>query len=224
VDSITNLDAGTVLSSTVGQDPSSAFSDDGILFQSAGGDLLVSINGSAGNDYAAIQLLNQSRPSVSGFEFLDLPQSAITGTTAADTIRKLDDNDVVSGIGGNDTLRTTGGNDTLYGSQSDTIADELVGGLGDNVLYGGTGADSIYFEANGGQDVVVDVEVSAGDKLLISGTLADGLVVTSAAELIARPTDTADGYAEIDLGGTGNYVRLIGISTAELTEDYFQIV
>ncbi|WPZ36421.1 DUF4347 domain-containing protein [Thalassobaculum sp. OXR-137] len=158
---------------------------------------------------------------------------SLYGGQQADLVHGNQGDDLLYGNKGADTLIGGDGNDTLYGGLSSeqggdgTSIDVLGGGAGDDAFYGGegvdwiytgSGADKIYIDNGNGFDVVADFDVAAGDMLMIR-THVNGQAISSAADLIARATDNAEGDAVIDLGG--QHVRLIGIHTADLTENYF---
>ena len=162
-------------------------------------------------------------------------QDLLYGNTGADTLFGDAGNDVLYGDEGADRLSGGSGNDTLYGGlSSDNGADGesydiLYGGAGDDVFYGGEGVDWIYtgegadrivIETLNGFDVIADFDVAAGDRLAIASNV-NGLTLTDAADVIARASDNPDGDVEFDLGG--QHVRLIGVRTADLTADYFEL-
>ena len=154
------------------------------------------------------------------------------GGQGLDVLNGNDGADNLSGGDGADTLIGGDGNDTLYGGLSSanggdgTSFDILSGGAGDDVFHGGegvdwiftgAGADKIYVDDLNGIDVVADFGLTE-DQIVIRST-ANGQTFTSAADVIARAADNADGDVEIDLGG--QYVRLIGVQASDLTESMF---
>jgi Ca2+-binding RTX toxin-like protein len=137
---------------------------------------------------------------------------------------------VLSGGAGDDDLEGGDGADTLYGGASGTDRqfDVLGGGAGDDVIYGGEGVDwiysgvgndAIYIEGSNGYDVLADFE--AGADVIHIATNVNGTGIASFADVQAVATDNQEGNAELALSG-GNIVRIIGVSSAQLTEDMFQ--
>ncbi|WPZ35029.1 DUF4347 domain-containing protein [Thalassobaculum sp. OXR-137] len=163
----------------------------------------------------------------------NLGDDVLNGNKGQDTLYGGAGADRLSGGDGADTLVGGAGDDTLSGGRSsedgtnDGSFDVLDGGAGDDAFYGGegidwiytgTGADLIYIEDLNGFDVVADFNLAEGDRLMIALNV-NGQAITSAADVIARASDNADGDVEIDLGG--QYVRLIGVHASDLTEAYF---
>ena len=73
--------------------------------------------------------------------------------------------------GGNDTLIGGKGDDILYGQGGDDI---LIGGEGDDILYGGTGADTfVWQEGDLGNDVIMDFNADEGDRIDLSDLFKD---------------------------------------------------
>jgi Ca2+-binding RTX toxin-like protein len=92
------------------------------------------------------------------------------GTTGADTISALSDNDIVVGRGGDDTLNGDAGSDMLLGgSGNDTVR----GGTNNDILSGGTGADRFVFAETGSlnSDSIVDFSFVDGDTIDLSALL-----------------------------------------------------
>ena len=200
-------DGSDVLNGNEGQDVLSGGAGDDIL---SGGDGADTLQGGIGDD-------------------------TLYGGQHEDLLFGNDGRDVLNGGDGADTLQGGAGDDILYGGRSsedgaqDGSFDVLDGGAGDDAFYGGegidwiytgAGADRIYIEDLNGFDVVADFDVAEGDRLMIQ-TNVNGQAITSAADVIARASDNADGDVEIDLGG--QYVRLIGVHAADLTESHFGI-
>lgn len=91
-----------------------------------------------------------------------------------DVVRAGDGDDIIIGGGGQDELFGDGGNDVITGGIGD---DQLFGGDGDDVLNGelvndtittGAGADTVIFDADGGNDRITDFEAGV-DRLEING-------------------------------------------------------
>ncbi len=114
--------------------------------------------------------------------------------------------DTVSGGLGDDLLHGGKDADMLYGGAGDDI---LCGDLGDDTLTGGDGADIFMFDANGGNDVIMDF-VSGTDQIHLMDSS-----FTTAAQALAKFHDNV-----LDLGN-GNSITLTGIDT--LTENDFMI-
>lgn len=163
--------------------------------------------------------------------FGNLGNDALSGGTGDDTLSGGAGIDVLSGGAGDDQLNGGAGDDTLYGGVAGgaTGIDVLDGGAGNDALYGGEGvdwiytgegSDAIYIEALNGFDVVVDFDSAAGDVIHLA-TDVNGSGLTSFAAVQAAATDNADGNVEIALGAD-NYVRIIGLSSAQLSSDMFQ--
>ncbi len=95
----------------------------------------------------------------------------LNGTSGDDVILGSNGVDTLTGHAGNDHLEGKGGNDTLYGNAGNDI---LIGGEGDDILFGGTGADTFVWNAGDiGKDVIKDFNAAEGDKIDLSGLLAD---------------------------------------------------
>ena len=151
------------------------------------------------------------------------------GGTGNDTYYVDDNGDVVSeqsvaGIddGGSDTVKSTitytlGDNIeklTLTGTNDidgagNGLANYLTGNSGDNVLWGGAGADRFIFLADSGHDTIADFSASQNDSINVHAITAgvvqpDGVVITQ------DGSDTV-----IDLGG-GNIITVLGATTADV--------
>jgi Ca2+-binding RTX toxin-like protein len=116
----------------------------------------------------------------------------ITGNSIANSIFGNDGADNLKGLGGNDKLDGGTGNDTI------------AGGVGDDALYGGAGADRFYFETtDAGNDTIHDFQDGIDFIQLKSGTA------------YTFGTDTATGYATIDVGSA--HVLLKGIASSAIS-------
>ncbi len=190
----------------------------------------------------------------------------LTGTAASETINALGDNDFIVGGGGNDIIdagdgddvvRTGSGNDMIIGglgrdlidagagndiiSGGSGLANELAGGLGDDVFIVAAIGDTIIEFANEGIDEVrtslsvltlaPNVESltytggaaaflgigNSSDNIIIGGTGVDQLSGLGGNDTL---NDGGGAGADTLLGGTGNDVYVIGnrgSSTIELT-------
>jgi Ca2+-binding RTX toxin-like protein len=92
-----------------------------------------------------------------------------TGNELKNTVVGNRGDNMLSGLAGNDLLQGAEGNDTLLGgSGADTLDggagnDVLDGGVGNDTLTGGQGNDLYRFARGGGQDVIVEKDVAAGN-------------------------------------------------------------
>jgi Ca2+-binding RTX toxin-like protein len=120
----------------------------------------------------------------------------IIGSGAADTLHGGAGNDLIEGRGGNDTLNGDSGSDVLRGESGNDV---LNGGYGSDYLDGGEGnddlesdnGDTLYFEANDGQDRLTGSELSY---------LAFGAGVNPD-DVVLNYTGTADSTFRIEYGG-----------------------
>jgi len=80
-------------------------------------------------------------------------------------------NDVITGYASGDVLSGLGGNDTLSGNAGD---DTLDGGPGNDFLQGGSGNDTYLLARGHGQDLVSDVDATAGntDRIVYADDIA----------------------------------------------------
>ncbi|WP_202679228.1 ExeM/NucH family extracellular endonuclease [Skermanella mucosa] len=145
---------------------------------------------------------------------LDLgnPIRTVSGTNKADsftdagafatTYRAGNGNDVVRGLDGADTLLGGNGGDGLFGGSGN---DRLDGGTGDDRLAGDAGADIFVVSRGGGKDMVLDFDLSEGDRLEIDR----GLRLRDVTE---RDTDGAGGADTTVLEFNGASVALVGVT------------
>lgn len=195
--------AGDTLSGQVGNDT---------LFGGQGDDL---VRGGGGDDRLVGNRQNDS----------------LSGGSGDDSLSGGADADFLDGGIGDDRLYGGEGDDTLYGGaaggtvgidvlQGGAGNDMMVGGAGVDWIYTGSGRDAVYIEASNGFDVIADLDVTAGDIVHIA-TNINGSGLVSFAGLRGAASDNADGDVEIDLGGN-NYVRIMGMTSTQLTSDMFQ--
>lgn len=155
----------------------------------------------------------------------------LSGGSGDDTLSGGAEVDLLSGGAGDDRLNGGDGDDTLYGGSAggalgiDVLEggagnDVLMGGAGVDWIYTGSGRDSVYVEASNGFDVIVDFDLAAGDVVHVARNV-NGSGLVSFAGLLEVASDNVDGEAEIDLG-SNNYIRMMGMTTAQLTSDMFQ--
>ncbi len=201
-----------VVYGNLGSDSLSGQLGEDTLFGGQGDDLLY---GGSGNDVLAGNLQND----------------VLSGGGGDDTLSGGGDFDVLYGGVGDDNLAGGAGDDTLYGGLAGGSSgiDVLGGGDGDDVIYGGegidwiytgSGSDAIYIEASNGYDVVVDFDSLSGDVIHIASNV-NGSGIASFADVLAAATDSAEGNVEIDLG-SNNFVRIVGVTTSQLSSDMFQ--
>jgi Ca2+-binding RTX toxin-like protein len=118
----------------------------------------------------------------------------IFGGNGASLIQGSADNDVIVGGGASDTIGGQLGDDTILGNGGN---DQLAGRSGNDWLEGGEGADTFRFaETDFGNDVVLDLDFSEGDRLVFfAGSLdVDNIVVTDQAELVNLIANVASGF------------------------------
>ncbi|WP_349617383.1 calcium-binding protein [Azotobacter salinestris] len=84
----------------------------------------------------------------------------LLGSLGLDSTLGDDGNNTLRGGNGDDVLYGMGGQDNLYGNGGN---DYLSGGTGDDYLAGGTGNDVYLFNLGDGQDILFDVDASAGN-------------------------------------------------------------
>ncbi len=116
---------------------------------------------------------------------------------------------VLRGGEGNDTLDGLGDNDTLYG------------GAGNDTLTGDVGNDTFVFERFGASnaDRILDFQAGAGvtDVINLQGF---GTAFNTFGEVIAASVNDGFGNVIIDFG-SGNTLRLDGVTVAQLVADDF---
>ena len=126
--------------------------------------------------------------------------------------------DFVKGGNGADKLFGRGGNDELYGNRG---ADHLLGNLGNDTLIGGKGADLLVggegedvfvFQANGGDDQVVDF--TSGTDLLDLTDFAFANFEAIQDTLSATENGTM-------MALEGSMITLSGVDSTSLTVDDF---
>ncbi|MEC7120099.1 MAG: calcium-binding protein, partial [Pseudomonadota bacterium] len=129
------------------------------------------------------------RDLVNGAQRGDQFNTAILGTSGADT---------VNGTVGNDYVNGGQGNDTLSGGDGD---DFLVGGAGDDMLDGGEGHDQ--FIGGGGNDSIMGGE---GEDVIVAYNLA-----TDGADQI----NLGDGMDTVNLSATGSTQIRVSFTSTE---------
>jgi hypothetical protein len=126
----------------------------------------------------------------------------LTGTGGEDRLAGDSGNDRLFGLGGHDRLDGGRGDDQLDGGSG---IDLLIGGQGNDRLTGGSGADTFGFEAQSGNDYILDFN-AAEDRL----SFASDTGIRS-----ARTADyNGDGKADLMLVLTGGgAVTLYGVAS-----------
>ena len=156
--------------------------------------------------------------------------SAVQGSTTADTITSLDEDDVIRGGLGADTISTGSGDDVIYGEAgADTINagddnDVIVGGTGADTIDGGAGTDTVVFigDVANASGVVVNLSLSpstgsGGDAQGDTYTNVENITGSAYADTLtgddnANSIQGRGGNDTID-GGAGNDVLSGGAGT-----------
>lgn len=105
----------------------------------------------------------------------------LTGSDSANSIFGGAGRDVVDGGAGDDRVNGFTGSDIVVGGAGNDVVDGgMTGTLGEmDMLYGGTGADTFFFETlgsswTGSNDQVMDFSHLEGDKIDIAGVFTNG--------------------------------------------------
>lgn len=178
------------------------------------------LNGSANNDILSGGSGDDTIHGEAGMDVLDggIGRDTITGGSGDDTIFGGDGDDLnLNGGDGNDTVDGGDGDDIIGGWNGDDI---LIGGTGDDRLWGDAGSDTFVFAANSGNDVITDFVAGAGSDDVIELQSISGLS-DFASVLLAASDDGTN--TTIDLG-SGNSIKLEGVSESELHADDFKFV
>lgn len=190
------------------------------------------LQGGAGNDMMRGGRNNDTLSGNQGADqlFGDIDSDLIRGGQDNDVIYGGQNEDTIAGDLGNDVVSGDRGHDSIYGGQGNDVLygmadnDVLFGDRHNDTLDGGAGSDIFHFSHTSGVDIITGFEgagATAGDLLhIVSGI--NGLLVTSAADVLARVSDSAGG-AILDLGG-GNTVTFQGVGSGFFTVDDFVIV
>ncbi|MCF3936573.1 M10 family metallopeptidase C-terminal domain-containing protein [Acuticoccus sp. M5D2P5] len=130
----------------------------------------------------------------------------LAGNAGADRLFGGDGDDTIDGGPGGDALFGEQGADRLFGGSD---ADTLLGGFGDDTMTGGPGPDLFRFTGHTGADTITDFAPGA-DRLDVADPAA------AFASAFAAGADTI-----VYVSGTGDSVRLLGISPGALSPDDF---
>ncbi|MCG8566145.1 MAG: hypothetical protein MI747_13790, partial [Desulfobacterales bacterium] len=165
---------------------------------------------------------------------LDSLVNSIQGSTTADNIRSLDEDDVVRGGLNDDTINTGAGDDVIYGEAGDDTInagdddDIIVGGRGADVIDGGIGSDTVVFMGTptAATGVVVNLALGTGSggdaqgdtytqvENVMGSVYADTLTGNDQANHLSGNggNDTIDGGGGNDMltGGSGTDILIGG--------------
>lgn len=123
--------------------------------------------------------------------------AAIAGTEGNDVLKGADNSDdVILGGAGDDIIYGYSGNDKLLG---ETGVDTLYGGAGNDKLYGGSGTDYLY--GNAGDDLL---DGGDGNDTLIDDAGANTFVGGAGNDVMGATSTTAFWGPNTYQGGTGN--------------------
>lgn len=169
----------------------------------------------------------------------------LTGSAGKDTLRGGDGGDTLYGGNGKtakqgagsggDALNGGGGNDKLYGGDG---SDLLIGGAGSDILDGGKGKDNYGYSTD---DLVANTQdtvyATAGDRLLFTAPVWDGLHVGSSAAggidadhpiAFVPGSGQNPGLLEFDINQDGQFVekddfsvKLVGVHQLAVSGDGF---
>ncbi|SES39148.1 Ca2+-binding protein, RTX toxin-related [Tranquillimonas rosea] len=147
----------------------------------------------------------------------------IWGARDADLLYGVDGDDFVGGGGGDDTMWAGTGADTLSGGAgADALRagpgdDRLSGGTGADLLAGGDGADLFVFAPGDGRDTIADLDIAAGDRLVLEAGFWDTPPPPAAEVLRDHARLGAEGTAVLDMGD-GDVLVLDGVHTPWIGE------
>lgn len=222
-----NKDADTLLGGIQGGD---------FLYGGSGADLLGFVGTNGQSNLAGVAVtgavggLNQGNNYVSG----DLGRDSIVGVNTGDTLLGGDDNDSIIGVGslnlldggsGNDTVRIQNPFSTVQFSNLQAVVGvsqtTLLGGAGDDSVYGGVGRfgeGQNYLEGGDGNDTIRSFALQDA---LYGGEGNDLIVTANPNVLTIQGSTTQPGFTgESTLyGGGGNDTVVAGFSTDFLYGD-----
>ncbi|MDC0070710.1 calcium-binding protein [Rhodobiaceae bacterium] len=195
------------------------------IFTITGGTKVDTLKGSQGNDIISGggTTTGDSLYGMSG-------NDSITGNAGADSIDGGAGNDIMlSGAAGNDTILGGTGNDTIDGGSG---TDNIDGGAGLDNITTGTGLDNLLYDAasdstGATRDVIADftqsvlnattgAQVTAGDNIRITATLANDVIFTLADR---GDVDSAGLTNSVLTGVAGDFVFSKDINTLYLDYD-----
>ncbi|WP_286829546.1 M10 family metallopeptidase C-terminal domain-containing protein, partial [Kordiimonas sp. UBA4487] len=200
-DTIRGLDGDDTIYATTGGDVIDGGTGTDVL------DLMTALNAQLGHDVAVNAEIDGAVTSAGG-EILVTDMAsieALRGGGCNDTLSGNQNDDALDGGGGDDQLSGRDGDDVLVGGSGN---DTLTGGAGTDVLTGGDGADLFVFGAGWGNDTIADY-ADASDQIDMSGT---GLAFSDL-------TITQDGSDALIADGSGNSIRLVNTTAADITAD-----
>ena len=105
---------------------------------------------------------------------------------------------------------------TITNQNGTAFSDEIISGIGSDILAGGAGKDIFVFDENSGTDRISDF--SDGDQIELLAQLND-TSISSGAGVLSRISDTSEG-ASINLGD-GNSILLENVSKDDLDASMF---
>ena len=133
------------------------------------------------------------------------------GQEGDDTLYGDADDMLPSIVGGNDLLDGGAGSDTLYGNSG---ADTLIGGTGTDNLWGGAGNDVFVFGAGDGVNFIHDF-TTCEDRIDVRALGYDSF------NDVEIRTNAYNGNAQVMLGGSFDWVDVIGVTPPELSASDF---
>ena len=171
-------------------------SNDTIVVSESGGNIDVTINGTAQTPVAASSVTGIDIDAGEGNDMVTIdpgvPSSVVRGGagddtlvggsgndtliggTGADSLKAGSGNDLLKGSKSADTLKATTGNDTLKGNKGH---DSLIGGNGNDSLSGGPGIDTIVASTNPAGDTGIDTINGGGQNDSITGTSGKDVIL-----------------------------------------------
>ena len=210
-DRIDGGDAGDVVNGGSGNDSLSGGNGNDIIYGLTGDDRIA---GGAGND----RILGHS-----GNNHLDGgdDDDVIVGGSGNDSINGDGGADVINGLWGNDSIAGGAGEDRLMGHDGDDFidggddGDVIDGGRGDDELTGGAGRDIHVFNSGDGNDQITDFEVDEDRLNLLA--ISD---ISDFSDLMANHASD-DGVGNVLISYGSDSIRLLGVTTGDLTEANF---
>lgn len=134
--------------------------------------------------------------------------SAITGTSGADTLTGTDQNDEISGLAGDDTIFGGAGQDIIFGNGG---ADELHGGINADTIRGGFGNDTVW--GDDGRDIVY---LGSGNDVFHDNTQSNSNGADTVYGQSGDDTINGGGGNDVFWGGAGNDTIYGGIGDDEI--------